>query len=84
MRTTVSIDDELLVEAKRLAAETGRTLGGVIEDALRVSLAHGASGESRPRVQLPSSRLRGGLQPGVDLDDGAALLDVMESGDRPL
>jgi hypothetical protein len=84
MRTTVSIDDDLLVGAKRLAAETGRTLGAVIEDALRVALARGVPSEPRPPVPLPTSRMRGGPQPGLDLDDSAALLDLMESGDRPV
>jgi hypothetical protein len=60
--------------------ETGRTLTAVIEDALRQALAH----RDRPvprGVKLPVSRSAGRLQPGVDLDDSAALLDLMESRD---
>ena len=35
MRTTIRLDDRLLAEAKQYAAESGRTLTGLIEDALR-------------------------------------------------
>ncbi len=82
MRTTVSIDDHLLVEVKRLAAESGRGMSEIIEDALRESLARSRGLPRRARVELPVDG-RGGLQPGVDLDDGAALLDLMEQDDRP-
>lgn len=78
MRTTVKIDDQLLAEAKIQAANSGRTLNAVIEDALRVDLARRRSKRpDRPTVALPTfpgSR----LLPGVDLDDSAALLDRME------
>jgi hypothetical protein len=39
MRTTVTIDDELLAATKRLAADGHRTVGSVLEDALREMLA---------------------------------------------
>lgn len=78
MRTTIRLDDSLLAAAKRHAAETGRTLTAVIEDALRRELAR-RSEAAQARPQLPISDTRGrGLQPGVDLDDSAALLDLME------
>jgi hypothetical protein len=83
MRTTIRLDDGVLADAKELAARTGRTLGQVIEDALRESLAR-RTASTQPRVELPTSRLRGGLQPGVDLDDSAALLDLMEADDPPV
>ena len=77
MRTTITIDDHLLAEAKELAARSGRTLNAVMEDALRASIARQRRGHSQPRVTLPTFS-GGGLRPGVDLDDGAALLDLME------
>jgi len=81
MRTTVRLDDELLAAAKRLAVETGRTLTAVIEDALRRELGRrDEAGGARP--ELPTFRGRG-LQPGVDLDDTAALLDLMEERPAP-
>jgi len=81
MRTTVRLDDHLLREAKQLAARTGRTLTAVIEDALREALNRGHGRPRKPRVKLPTFRGRG-IRPGVDLDDTAGLLDVMdENGD---
>lgn len=81
MRTTVRLDDELLTAAKRHAVETGRTLTAVIEDALRQALARRAPGRPGPSAELPVARGGGVLQPGVDLDDSASLLELMESGD---
>jgi len=76
MRTTIRLDDQLLAEVKQLAARTGRTLTAVIEDALRQMLARGKTTGKRSRLKLPTFR-GGGLQPGVDLDDSAALLESM-------
>ena len=80
MRTTVNIDDALLIDVKTTAAATGRSMSEVIEDALRAAMARRAQ-TSRRSVQLPTHD-GGGLQPGVDLDDNAALLDLMEGHDR--
>jgi hypothetical protein len=79
MRTTVRIDDRLLVEAKTRAAMSGRTLNELIEDALREAFAR-REGPGH-RVELPVFR-SGRVMPGVDLDDGAALLDLMDGHDR--
>ena len=35
MRTTLTIDDELIVVVKKLAAEEGRSVSAVVSDALR-------------------------------------------------
>ena len=80
MRTTVRLDDQLLTDAKEHAARTGRTLTALLEDALRALLAL----ENRPKE--PRSRKlptygEGGLQPGVDLDNSADLLDLMDGPD---
>ena len=79
MRTTIRLDDRLLAEAKRYAAESGRTLTGLIEDALREVLARRHRRPARERVRLTTVGGTG-TQPGVDLDDGAALLDLMDRG----
>lgn len=78
MRTTIRLDDQLLAEAKRYASQSGRTLTSLIEDALRETLARRQTMPSRPRVTLPTGG-RGGVLPGVDIDNSAALLDMMES-----
>ena len=82
MRTTVRLDEDLLRQTKALAARTGRTLTAVIEDALRETLARQRARRAPPRSRLPTFKGRG-LRPGVDLDDGAGLLDIMEGGRDP-
>lgn len=82
MRTTVRLDPDLLARAKERAARTGRTLTAVIEDALRAALAPGRGRRRGERIELPTYG-SGGVLPGVDLDDSAALLDAMESGADP-
>lgn len=77
MRTTISIEDHLLAEAKKVAARSGKSLAKVIEDALRESLARKKEFRRAEPVRLVTFR-GGGLQPGVDLDDSSALLDLME------
>lgn len=81
MRTTIRMDGELLKAAKMLAVETGRTLTAVIEDALRQAIARRSDAEPAPPAMLPVARGGGRLQPGVDLDDSAALLELMETAD---
>lgn len=79
MRTTVRLDERLLRDAKTFAARNGRTLTAIMEESLRQYL-------SRTPVQAAGRPFRmrtfkgSGLAPGVDLDDSAALLDLMEEG----
>jgi len=74
----VRLDDTLLRQAKKLAAETGRSLTAVIEDALREVVGRRAASSARKEnIAFPTFKGRG-LRPGVDLDNSAALLDVME------
>src|SRR5688572_20195653 len=79
MRTTVDLDDHLLREAKVVARQSGVTLTSFIEDALRERLARRRSVQKGKRewVSLPTFKGEG-LQPGVDLDDSRALLDIMD------
>src|SRR5438045_1698325 len=77
MRTTIRLDPDLLAEAKRIAADTGTTLTAVIQDALRESFLRRATAKERTRVKLPTFKGKG-VRPGVNLDDSAALLELME------
>lgn len=81
MRTTVSISDELLAAAKRLAQERGETLGAVIDSALRRELAVPAPRAERPAV--PILRARGGLRPGVDLTSNRAVYELLDEEAAP-
>jgi hypothetical protein len=82
MRTMVRLDDQLLAEAKEWAARQGVTLAAVIEQALRETFGRCQEHPPRQPVKLPTWG-HGGLRPGVDLDDSASLLDLMERGDDP-
>jgi predicted transcriptional regulator len=78
MRTTVRLDGHLLAEAKKQAAASGRSLTALLEDALRESLARRNAPVKAAPVRLKTVK-GGGVRRGVDLDDSAALLDLMES-----
>jgi plasmid stability protein len=80
MRTTLRLDDDLVRDLKAIAAESGRTLGQVVEDALRQALRTRRAPD-REAVELPLFHGTGTL-PGVDLVDSAALLDLMDEGRR--
>ena len=67
---------------KKQAAEQGTTVTALIEDSLRASLAAKPMRGRTRRVRLTTYG-RGGLLPGVDLDDAASLLDLMEGSDGP-
>ena len=82
MRTTIRLDEQLLTETKKYAVATGRSMTAVIEDALRQMLTKQKQLAERPPVYLTTVDGKG-LQPGVDLDDSAALLELMEADDTP-
>jgi len=78
MRTTISIEDSLLELAKQASLDRSCSLGEVIEDALRESLAVKKK-TSKVQEMRPLKTYRGtGLRPGVDLDSNASLLEAME------
>jgi hypothetical protein len=80
MRTTVRLDDDLLKEAKRHAAEKGITLTALLDQALREILCRDERAPAAEWIELPIFKGRG-LQPGVDLDDTTALVDLMDEDD---
>lgn len=77
MRTTIRINDQLLNEVKRLAVSSNTTLSGLVENALKEMLFRRQQNSEKPSVKLATFKGRG-LKHGVDLDDTAALQEVME------
>ncbi len=75
-RTTVRLPDELVARAKRKALAEGRSLTALIEDGLRRVLADTAYRERNKRLLPPVAAETGGLLPGVDLNDSAALQEM--------
>jgi hypothetical protein len=78
VRTTVRISDDLYRRVKARAAQDGRSVGAVIEDAVRAALEPTVAA-SGPLAPLPTFG-GGGIMPGVDLTSNAALQDVMDEG----
>ena len=78
MRTTVSISDELLLAAKRLAQERGETLGAVIDAALRRELAIPAQRTDRPIIPIFTGG--SGPNPGLDLTSNRAMQEFLDEG----
>ena len=78
MRTTVRLPDELYARVRRASEQSGETVTSYLERALRAALDRPSALEREApyRVEAFSGN---GLKPGVDLDDSAALLDVMDA-----
>ncbi len=84
MRTTINLPDTLLTQAKRAALDRGTTLTEFIADAIRLALARKkarAKSEVPPLPVFTPPPGEEGFQPGVDLDNSAALQDLMDQAD---
>lgn len=83
MRTTVNIDPDLLSEAKQIAARSHRSLGSVLEDALRRMIA----GTTRAPAETSTVSLpvhgSDGLRPGVDLANKEQIADLLGENESP-
>jgi hypothetical protein len=83
MRTTLDIDDGLLVRAKSLAAKEHTSLTRLIEEGLSLRLrASQVSLQGRARPILPVYAGRGGLRPTIrDALSQRALFDAADEAD---
>ena len=73
MKTTLNIDDQVMVELKREAARQGRTMSDLVETALRLLLRTPRKPSALP--PLPTFDGGGAL---VDIADRDALYQAME------
>ena len=78
MHTTVRLDEALLRQAKEEAHKRGETLTSLIEKGLRLELARPKQTTRRRKVRLPVSKAGGGVADGVELNDSAALWDILD------
>ena len=76
MRTTLDIDDRVLRQAKKLAAEEGKTLTLIIEEALRDRLSPRTRVRKRFKIRLLTKT--GRIIPGTNLADRDLLYERME------
>jgi hypothetical protein len=81
MRTTIDLPDKLIREAKKAARETHIDLAEFIADAICVALDKRCRRLSRREFKIVPSG-KGGLMPGVNLNDTFALLDIMDGIDK--
>ena len=77
MKTTLDLNDQLLADAKALAAQQRTSLTRVIEEALQLRLRAKADSAKQRRVRLPVFRGRGGLIAGVNALSNKALLEAL-------
>ena len=78
MKTTLDIDDELLVKAKALSARERKSLTSLIEEGLRLRLRRADFGKRPSRVALAVYRGKGGLISGIDPLSNRSLLDAAD------
>jgi hypothetical protein len=77
MRTTINLPDDLVRQAKKAALDSDTTLTEFVANALREALAkRGGKKGKKPFKVITSGR--GGVFPGIDLDNSAELLDIMD------
>ena len=74
MKTTIDLPDDLLIAAKKRAAELRCSLRTLIERGLRQELAGARAPRGRKRT-MRWVTVRGELSPGLDLRDRAAMHD---------
>ena len=79
-RTTIRLDEHLLIRVKEYAITHGKTFTAVVEEALRAQLEPRQAVPRRAAaVRLPVSKQKGGLQPGIETwDDIKRVLEEEE------
>ena len=78
MKTTLDLNDQLLADAKALAAQQRTSLTRLIEEGLQLRLRAKTDAGKRGRVRLPVFKGRGGLVEGVDPLSNKALLEALD------
>jgi hypothetical protein len=78
MRTTITLDDGLARDVRRRAAKLGISVSALIERTLRDALMRSAAREA-PRPFRLVTVGGGGLQPGIDLERAAKLVEAEDA-----
>jgi len=76
MRTSINIDDQVYLEAKKYAAQSKKSFAQVIEEALRSTLSRKDISQNQ-KISLVTVG-GDGLKHGIDLDDSQSLNDIMD------
>jgi hypothetical protein len=80
MKTTLDLNDQLLANAKALAAQQRTSLTRLIEEGLQLRLRAKAADARRTRTRLPVFKGSGGLMAGVEPRSNKALLEALGDG----
>ncbi|MFM7532935.1 MAG: DUF2191 domain-containing protein [Rubrivivax sp.] len=78
MKTTLDLNDQLLADAKALAAQQRTSLTRLIEEGLHLRLRAKANAAQHGRVRLPVFKGRGGLVKGVNPLSNQAMLEAID------
>ena len=78
MKTTLDINDELLVRAKAASAREKKSLTLLIEEGLRLRLRRQHLRPRTKKLTLPVYRGKGGLVKGVDPRSNRSMLDAAD------
>jgi hypothetical protein len=81
MRTTLTLDPDVADRLQRVVRRSGKSLKGVVNEALRTGL-----GLTEKPVESPRFRIRAfvdGLQPGIDPEKMNQLADELEAKTGP-
>ena len=77
MKTTLDLNDQLLADAKALAAQQRTSLTRLIEEGLQLRLRAQSAGRTSGHTRLPVFKGRGGLVAGVDPRSNKAVLEAL-------
>ncbi|MES1192023.1 MAG: DUF2191 domain-containing protein [Steroidobacter sp.] len=78
MKTTLDINDELLLKVKAVSAREKKSLTKLIEEGLRLRLRGRAPTPTKPHQALPVYKGKGGLAKGIDPASNRSMLDALD------
>ena len=81
MKTTLNLNDQLLADAKALAAQQRISLTRLIEEGLALRLRPATPARSAKKIRLPVFKGKGGLQSGLDGLSNKELFDALDEDD---
>jgi hypothetical protein len=79
MKTTIELPDDLLIAAKKRAAELRRPLRRLVEEGLRARLARPEKTRTAKPRKIRWVLVKGGLPPDLDLTDRVKMHDWLRS-----
>ncbi len=77
---TISLDENLVKQARIKAIQEGTSLSAKVRELLSVYVRQDMPSAPIVIPKLPVSKARGGLQPGIDPSSNQSLYDAMDVG----